>query len=103
MKVILAILLLAVFLAPVATQFSHVVEGHEHEVCTSNDTHLHQNTTDCAVCHFQFAPFQYDVAQYSDTVDIVIPTKYQGLFSPEKFSSPLFLLSRLRGPPQILG
>ncbi|MGB6153827.1 MAG: hypothetical protein WBG48_17725 [Pricia sp.] len=103
LKATLALMLLSAFMLPVSMQFFHVFEGHQHEICTATDTHLHQDSPDCGVCDFHFAPLQYDIAPYADAVEPVVPTKHQSRYDPRQFSSPLFLNIRLRAPPYILG
>lgn len=102
-KTIVALMLLSAFMLPVTMQFFHVFEGHGHEVCKIQDTHLHQDNPDCAVCHFHFAPFQYNVTAYSHAIDPAVLMQYEGYFSPQTFSSPLQTNTRLRAPPQVLG
>ena len=103
MKTTLVVVLLSAFMLPVTMQFFHVFEGHQHEICTSTDTHLHQDSPDCGVCHFHFAPYQYDIIDYACAIVPIVPTKHQTHFYSQQFSSPLFLNIRLRAPPQILG
>lgn len=99
----MAFLLLSAFMLPVTMQFFHLFDGHEHEVCKIQDTHIHQDNPDCAVCHFHFAPFQYDAVVYFQNIDPVVPIKYVGYYSSRQFSSPLQTNTQLRAPPQLLG
>lgn len=65
-KSIVSFVLLMALMIPSAVQLSHMLEGHEHEVCTDQDTHICQTIEKCEVCSFQFTPFNFEIAGLSD-------------------------------------
>jgi hypothetical protein len=101
-KAIGALVLLSVFMFPVAVQFSHIFHGDDHVVCNEKTVHIHQVVPDCPICHFHLATFHYDVAEYPDFLLSVIPTTVKKYFSSPH---PRFFQKtgiQLRAPPHSL-
>ncbi|MEH6679246.1 MAG: hypothetical protein V7724_01805 [Sediminicola sp.] len=65
---IASILLMAALMFPLAVQFSHIFEGHEHPSCNDQSVHLHQEVPDCNICHFHFASYTFNITDHTDLV-----------------------------------
>ncbi|QNJ98645.1 hypothetical protein [Constantimarinum furrinae] len=97
-KLFITFFLIGILLFPSAVQVIHSVEGHEHNVCSDFSTHVHENKTDCELCHFHYAPFEYRFSAITEGVEIftitALDSNYQ--FLSGNFTAPN---TPLRGPP----
>lgn len=95
----LGVSLTAILLFPLFTQFFHILEDHQHTICTDNSTHLHESKTDCSICDFNYTPFNYElspelVKNNSIEFKTISTNPYNYLYSSNyNFSQ------TLRGPP----
>jgi len=60
---ILAILLFVVLILPSTIHFFHIFEGHDHSVNTEKRTNVHSSVSECKICDYQMASFNFDVAK----------------------------------------
>lgn len=98
-KNLAALMLLVAFMLPTAVQFYHSFEGHEHNTCTEQKTHIHKTVSKCEICSFHLASFNYDVAEYPDLVLSTIPVKIEADFASLQFHSFKITNTQLRAPP----
>lgn len=101
-KTITSILLLVALLFPSAVQFAHAFENHDHRPCEEISTHLHQDSTECQVCDFQMATFEYKIIAYPEFLIPTIISKAEKLFSSLLLSSFKKTNTQLRAPPYFL-
>jgi len=60
----IAVLSIFMLLLPTVIATIHLLENHEHIVCTStNDQHYHTQEFDCSLSHFQFSTFTYQTVE----------------------------------------
>lgn len=100
LKFSLAALLSVALLFPVAVQFLHIFEDHEHKPCTELTSHLHEKKIDCSVCHFHLSNYTYTAFQYPE---FFTPAAY-AIKATAYITSPITKrVSRyyLRGPPSL--
>jgi len=98
-KAIVALMLLTAFFSPIIAQFAHIFKKHEHVVCNGKDTHFHQKTPDCAICHFHFAPFEYQVTESYHLLPPTISTNVEKHFTSLSLRSFQKTNTQLRAPP----
>ena len=99
----MAIVLVIVFLTPLAIKFVHEIEHkHETEVCDNHSqTHLHELENDCDICHFNVNAKDFFVDVFT------LNTKRYFVFSRVVTKSYSFKYNHqnlsylLRGPPFI--
>ncbi|MEJ1222757.1 hypothetical protein [Sediminicola sp. 1XM1-17] len=102
-RVFTALLLLTALMLPNAIQLSHVFQGHEHQVCKEQVAHVHEQATDCQICHFHQSTYHYSV---TNNTELLLPTvlkKEACQFSSPLFSSFKHTNTQLRAPPYLLG
>jgi hypothetical protein len=94
----ISFLLIGTLLFPSAVQVVHDLEGHEHTVCSDFSTHVHENKTDCDLCHFHSSPFEYQFDTSSGVIKISTERQIECFYTfiSSKYSSPN---NPLRGPP----
>ncbi len=101
---VVSILLLVVLMFPMSVQFFHVFGCHAHDHADRQEvgTNVYENESSCHICDFDFVPFGFDVAPFSElycAVDILVTDEVL-------FSSLYKVLQRtnnpLRAPPYIL-
>ena len=98
-KNILALLLFVALMLPTAVQCFHMFEGHKHITCTENTTHIHKSVTECDICDFHLASFNYDLAQFPDLGLPKIPEKVDLDFNSLQLHSFKITNTQLRAPP----
>jgi hypothetical protein len=98
-KNIVALLLFVALVLPTAVQFIHMLEGHEHIACTENVTHIHESVTECDICDFHLALFNYDITKYPDLLLPKILVKAEANFTSLQFHSFQITNTQLRAPP----
>lgn len=94
-----SLLLVAILLFPLFTQFFHTLDDHNHIVCTNTKTHLHKHKTNCSVCDFNYTPFVYNPTKEVISNKIV---EYNTLILSSfnrLHSNKCNTLKLLRGPP----
>ena len=58
---IFALTLTLIVLFPFTLQALHVIENHEHQICTAKDVkHIHQQNIDCSIYHKQITTNSFD-------------------------------------------
>ena len=86
-------------LIPASIKIAHVLENHEHTVCTSSiDNHFHEINIDCEEFHKQLSVFSLDLPSNYE----VIPTNYYiNLYNdkPQKTKQVYHSKKSSRGPP----
>lgn len=97
-----ALLLISALMLPDAIQVSHIFQGHEHNVVNDQDTRIHTQVTDCQICHFQLASFNYELAKYVELLIPPIPVKVEIQLSSLLFHSFKKTNTQLRAPPYFL-
>tara|TARA_R110000823_G_scaffold200958_1_gene331919 strand:+ start:26359 stop:26643 length:285 start_codon:yes stop_codon:yes gene_type:complete len=90
---------MVVFLLPITVQFLHSLEGHEETVCTDTSTHIHEDSPECQICHFNIASFNYDTESYPELEVLPPPFKVENNFSPLPLQSNKKNYFQLRAPP----
>lgn len=98
-KSIAAFVLLTALMLPGAVQFFHMLEGHEHVVCTDKEIHVHQTIEKCEVCSFHFTPFNFDTADFPDLEVPKVFVKRTIDFASLLFHSFKITNTQLRAPP----
>ncbi len=98
-KNIAALLLFVALMLPTAIQFIHMVGGHEHIVCTEQQTHIHKSKVKCEICSFHFTSFNYNIAEYPDLLLPKIPVKIEANFASLLLHSFKKSNTKLRAPP----
>jgi len=98
-KNIVALLLFAALILPTAVQFFHIFEGHEHIACIEKGIHIHKSNTECEICSFNLASFNYDIAKYPDLLIPKIPVKVDENLQPLQLHFFNITNTQLRAPP----
>ena len=97
-----AIALVFVLMLPASVQFSHLFEGHEHEVCHEQTTHLHEDQPECHGCDFYSTSFQYTLPEnYVNNFVLFFQNKNSTIVVASLFSKKL-TSNQLRAPPAIV-
>ncbi|SMC72004.1 hypothetical protein [Cellulophaga tyrosinoxydans] len=99
-KSILGLLLFAIFLMPTVIQFSHVLEGHKHTICTDNSTHIDAKVTKCEICDFHFVVFNYEIIRFPELIISVPPRHIETNIVSINFKSFNLTHKQLRAPPK---
>ena len=98
-KLFSASVLFIALMLPTIIQFVHVFDGHEHFVCTDQDSHVHQTPVDCEICTIQLVPYDsidLQYAQVSPPEFVVLQVVGLNALQIEAVS---FNSNPLRGPP----
>jgi len=98
-KNIVTLLLFVALMLPSAVQFFHIFDGHEHIACTEKGIHVHKSDTDCELCSFHLASFNYDIAEYPDLFLPKTPVKVDVNLEPLQLHSFKITNTQLRAPP----
>jgi len=98
-KNIVTLLLFAALMIPTAVQFFHIFEGHEHIACAEKGIHVHKSNTECEICSFHLASFDYDIAKYPDLLIPKIHVKVDENLKPLKLHFFKITNTQLRAPP----
>ncbi|WP_165748139.1 hypothetical protein [Cellulophaga sp. Z1A5H] len=104
-KALTAVFLLLFMMLPLAIQFVHSFENHEHTTCKDQDnqnTHIHQKSLDCHICDFHFFSFTYDLSSYPELVKTTFSLKVTNSFTTQFINSFNNNNTFLRGPPSFL-
>ncbi|QXP52128.1 hypothetical protein [Cellulophaga sp. HaHa_2_1] len=104
-KALTSVFLLLFMMLPLAIQFVHSCESHEHIACKNQDnqkTHIHQKSLDCHICDFHFFSFTYDISSYPEFVKTAFSLKAITSFTPQFINTFLNNNTSLRGPPSFL-
>lgn len=97
-----ALLLISALTLPNVVQLSHIFQEHEHVVCHEQTTHVHAEVTDCQLCHFHLASFNYEVANYVEFLPLPIPEKGEVSYTSLLNHSFKNTNTQLRAPPYFL-
>lgn len=100
-KAFVAFLMLSAFLLPATIQFFHVLEGHEHKVCTDSSEHLHESAPDCSVFHFKQQNFHYQFTLYPEHIKVTFLSHTDEGLTPLVLDSYIPNNTQLRAPPVI--
>ncbi len=102
-KKILNIFFASVFtlalLFPIAIQFIHSIESHEHVVCHESSTHLHEEKFECSIFDFHFSNFTYTPLELGVFQVFKISSHSETLYTFQEINTSLHYFY-LRGPPQ---
>ena len=96
-----AIALVFVLMLPASVQFSHLFEGHEHEICTEQTTHLHEDQTQCELCDFFSTAHEYTIPVAPSYTAVLLPNSKKHTTATVSFFSSKRTLKQLRAPPSI--
>tara|TARA_B110000027_G_scaffold125488_1_gene142936 strand:- start:103 stop:435 length:333 start_codon:yes stop_codon:yes gene_type:complete len=96
------IALIFVLMLPASVQFSHLFEGHEHEVCHEQTTHLHEDQPECHGCDFYSTSFQYTLPENYVTNFVLFSQNKNSTFVVASFFTKKLTSNQLRAPPTIL-
>tara|TARA_B110000238_G_scaffold177576_1_gene199566 strand:- start:2730 stop:3062 length:333 start_codon:yes stop_codon:yes gene_type:complete len=97
-----AIALVFVLMLPASVQFSHLFEGHEHEICTEQTTHLHEDAPECYGCDFYSTGFQYTLPENYVNTFVLIPQNIKTTILVDTLFSKKLTSKQLRAPPTVL-
>jgi len=97
---IAALALSLALVLPMAIQFSHVFEHHEHVTCTDTKVHLHEKKIDCSVCDFHLSSFAFSITDWSDAHGVNNYNKPVTSYSIEVYANTTDIPSP-RGPPSL--
>ena len=99
----MAIVLVIIFLAPLAVKFVHEI-GHKHEteVCDNHaQTHLHEIENDCDLCHFNLNTKDFNVTGFKLNIKrYLVRSRLHNTSYSFKYNHQNLSYS-LRGPPFI--
>ncbi|TXD84515.1 hypothetical protein ESY86_05505 [Subsaximicrobium wynnwilliamsii] len=98
-KNIAAFLLLVALMFPTAIQLLHSCEGHEHIAYEGSSSQIHQEVSDCHICDFHLASFNYDISEYPNFHLPIIPVKIETDLSSLQLHSFITTNTQLRAPP----
>ena len=96
---LLSMLLFITLMFPVAIQFAHTLEGHEHTFSTEKGAHIYQDAHDCQICDFDFTPFQYSVTAYFEVLKPIMHSKDEPYFASLVVNIFKKSHKQLRAPP----
>ena len=96
-----AIALVFVLMLPASVQFSHLFEGHEHEICTEQTTHLHEDQTQCELCDFFGTAHDYTIPVAPTYTAVLLPNSKKHTTATVSFFSSKRTFKQLRAPPSI--
>lgn len=100
-KKIAACLLLLVMALPAVSQVAHLLEGHEHEVCSISSDHLHESKEDCSDLHFTPQNILYNFTLYPEFTQVAFAFNQQETRSALVLDSYIPNNTQLRAPPVI--
>jgi hypothetical protein len=95
---VFAILLNLALLIPVAVQFLHLFENHEHTACNEIAVHLHKKKIDCSIYNFTFSAFDFEIITGTETFLASTFMQQESTFESLKHL-PFHNYFQLRGPP----
>lgn len=98
-KNITTLLLLIALMLPTVIQFSHIFDDHGHSPCEELSTHFHQGDTNCHICDFHLASFNYDIAEYPELSLPVVPIEIIESLSSLQIHLIVLTNTQLRAPP----
>lgn len=98
---ITSFLMLSAFMFPSAIQFFHVMEGHDHKVCTDSSEHFHESAPDCSAYHILQNTFHYHFISYPELGFVAFSSYVQEAIPPLVLDSYLHDNTQLRAPPVI--
>lgn len=84
---------------PTSIEIIHVLENHEHTVCTSvSEQHLHEQSINCDEFHKQLTIFSMD---FTSNLDVIPKHYYTTFFVDESqtFKEIYQSIKTTRGPP----
>tara|TARA_R110001592_G_scaffold216203_2_gene469782 strand:+ start:104 stop:418 length:315 start_codon:yes stop_codon:yes gene_type:complete len=99
LKKIVSVFFLFVLIAPLSIQILHVLENHEHTVCTSKvEKHVHKQSFDCKELHKHLTFFTFD---FTSNLDVIPAHFYASIFiiKPQIDKEIYQSIKSTRGPP----
>ncbi len=99
-KSFFSLVLILVLMMPTATQFSHLFEDHEHQVCSEQSIHFHEASVDCKISLYSQQSFSFNILNYTE----IIVVNYYNLISTVYTSVLKYTTVKnihLRGPPSL--
>lgn len=96
---ILTLVLFIALMLPIAVQFSHIFEEHEHVSCNESSIHVHELAAKCETCNFCLPYFNYNIVEYSELPLPIIHVKINDNFSSLQLHSFIITNTQLRAPP----
>ena len=98
-KNIVTLLLFVAFMLPTTIQLVHMFDSHELIACNKEGIHIHKSNTECELCSFHFASFDYSLNQYPDLLLPKIPVMVDETFTLLLLHSFKITNKQLRAPP----
>ncbi|GHC52080.1 hypothetical protein [Ulvibacter litoralis] len=95
-----SVLLTLALLFPVAIQFIHSLDEHEHTFCTEVSTHLHEKKLDCSLCDFHFSVVTFNTPTLPDFIISESFPKLVTIYEASE-NNTIHHHYYLRGPPQL--
>lgn len=94
-----SILLTLALLLPVAIQFIHSLDEHEHTACTEVTTHIHEKKLDCSLCNFHFSVVTFTIPTLPSFIVSEKNSKLKTIYKASENTTTDY--HYLRGPPQL--
>jgi hypothetical protein len=96
---ITSLVLFCALMLPTVIQISHIFQDHDTVICNNQNTHIHNEVSNCQICDFNLTSLNYQIGEYPDLVLADIPQKVEKQFSSLLFHSFKITNTQLRAPP----